>query len=97
MGEKNGGRDSRALTGVRMSSAVLPQRALPPARSAVEAERPPEQAEAAARRGPLSAVLTRRLRSAQTPGGRRAVWFFFLGTALASPHCKHYWQQIGVV
>lgn len=90
MGEKNGGRDRRALTGSGMRSAVLPQRALR-RRGAPAGAGGDHGAAGAAVRGADPVA-----RSAQTPGGRAAVWFF-LGTELVYPRCKHYWQQIGVV
>lgn len=110
MGEKNEGRDSRALTSVGMRSPV-PSKAefLPQKRSSFRTgatARGEEAARAAPgprRAPPLSVVLIRGAaapdvcRSAKISGLPGAFLLFLLGTELVYPHCEHYLRQIGVV
>lgn len=110
MGEKNEGRDSRALTSVGMRSPV-PSKAefLPQKRSSFRTgatARGEEAARAAPgprRAPPLSVVLIRGAaapdvcRSAKISGLPGAFLLFLLGTELVYPHCEHYLRRIGVV
>lgn len=102
MGEKNEGRDSRALTGVGMTSPVPPKPEFFPQKWSCFSSGAGSRREEAAPGPPLSAVLIRGdaaprvCRSAKISN----LWllkFLFLGTELVYPYCEHFLHQTGVI
>lgn len=102
MGEKNEGRDSRALIGVGMRSPVPPKMEFFPQKRSCFNSRAGPRREEEAPGPPLSAVL---IRGDAAPGVRRSakisnlrvLKLFFSGTELVYPRCEHSLRQIRVV